>query len=84
MMTEQSLQKSGESESSVNVFGKCEIHIVNELLICRWRWKKQYRCFEIIAHMIYAKSMNNNFVFSRRDRDFYNLVYRDKIEICIL
>ena len=48
-----------------------------------WRWKKQYRCFEIIAQRFQQKHVNYNLVFfSRRDRDFYNLIVRDEIEIC--
>merc|ERR1712208_161204 len=45
--------------------------------------KKQYRCFEIIAQKFQQKHVNYNLVFfPRRDRDFYNLIVRDEIEIC--
>ena len=67
---EQALQKSSESESSVMVLGKCEW---TTYIFAIWRWKKQYRCFEIIAQKVSAKNMNNNLVF-----------FRDEIEIFII
>ena len=38
-----------------------------------WRWKKQYRCFEIIAQRFQQKHVNYNLVF-----------FRDEIEIFII
>ena len=78
---EQSLQKSSESESSVMVVGKCEW--TTYMPYGGGRNNTEYRCFEIIAQRFQQKHVNYNLVFfSRRDRDFYNLIVRDEIEIC--
>ena len=76
---EQSLQKSSESESSVMVVGKCE-----------WTTYMPYgggrndTDASKLLHKDFSKNMwiIISFFFPRRDRDFYNLIVRDKIEIC--
>ncbi len=78
---EQSLQKSSESKSSVMVVGKCEW--TTYMPYGGGKNNVEYRCFEIIAQRFQQKHVNYNLVFfSRRDRDFYNLIVRDEIEIC--
>ena len=75
---EQSLQKSSESESSVMVVGKCE-----------WTTYMPYgggRNNTDASKLLHKDFSKNMWIiisfFSRRDRDFYNLIVRDEIEIC--
>ena len=76
---EQALQKSSESESSVMVLGKCE-----------WTTYMPYGGGRNntdalkLLHKDFSKNMwiIISFFFPRRDRDFYNLIVRDEIEIC--
>ena len=76
---EQSLQKSSESESSVMVVRKFE-----------WTTYMPYgggrnnTDASKLLHKDFSKNMwiIISFFFPRRDRDFYNLIVRDEIEIC--
>ena len=75
---EQSLQKSSESESSVMVVGKFE-----------WTTYMPYgggRNDTDASKLLHKDFSKNIWIiisfFSRLDRDFYNLIVRDEIEIC--
>ena len=76
-----SIQKSGKSESSVIMLGICEIHIVNELLICRMELEETM--LWNYSTEDFSKKMNNNLFFQDEIEIFYNLVIRDEIEIFI-
>ena len=56
---------------------------LNELHKCHMEVEETIQMLRIIAQRFQQKHVNYNLVFfSRRDRDFYNLIVRDEIEIC--